>query len=164
MPMSATCRNTESRYSAAGFTLLELVVVLAIMGLVTGVVAVRVFSMINTWRERTQLESLEQQFAHLPVLARQRGNDIVLPPPAPTTTTAAASSATIATTDPLPVEPPALDLPKGWVVYFNQPLWVRGSGLCEGARIRIEHGDRKYWRVVAAPFCQLSVDPSRTWR
>lgn len=163
MPMSATCRNAESRRSAAGFTLLELVVVLAIMGLVTGVAGVRVFSMINTWRERTQLESLEQQFARLPVLARQRGSDIVLPPPKPGATTTAAGSELVATTDPLPTEPPALDLPKGWVVYFNQPLRVRGSGLCEGARIRIEHGDRKYWRVVAPPFCQLSEDPSTTW-
>lgn len=159
--MSATCRNTESRRSAAGFTLLELVVVLAIMALVTGIAATRVFSLINSWREHTQLESIEQQFARLPMLARQRGSDIVLPPPAPATMTI--SNEADATTDPLPTDPPALDLPKGWVVYFDQPLRVRGSGLCEGARIRIEHGDRQYWRLVAPPFCQLSEDTSKAW-
>ena len=156
MPMSATCHNTEPRRSAAGFTLLELVVVLAIMALVTGIAAVRVFSLINSWRERTQLESIEQQFTRLPMLARQRGNDIVLPPPA------VVQDAT-GSTDPLPVDPPVLELPKGWVVYFDQPLRVRGSGLCEGARIRLEHGDRHYRREVAAPFCQLSEDTSKPW-
>lgn len=151
MPMSATFpSSTERRRRAAGFTLLEMVVVLAIMALVAGVAAVRVFSLISGWRERTQLESIEQQIARLPMLARQRGEDIVLPPPAASSVAAPAGA-----------DSPALELPEGWVVHFDRPLRVRGSGLCEGARIELEHGDRRYRRVVSPPFCQLVDDDTK---
>lgn len=135
--------------AVAGFTLLEMVVVLAIMGLVIGVAAVRVFTLVTSWRERTTLESIEQQFAHLPVLARQRGQDIVLPPPRPDAADAAAST---------PPEPPALRLPHDWMVHFSQPLRVRSSGLCEGTRIVVQHGARRYPRRVAPPFCAVVDD------
>lgn len=151
MPMSATFPSSAERRRAAGFTLLEMVVVLAIMALVAGVASVRVFSLINGWRERTQLESIEQQLVRLPMLARQRGTDIVLPPPAPSASVAA----------PADSEEPALALPDGWVVHFDRPLRVRASGLCEGARIEVEHGDRRYPRVVSPPFCQVTVDDTQ---
>jgi prepilin-type N-terminal cleavage/methylation domain-containing protein len=162
MPMSAIFPSSTERRRAAGFTLLEMVVVLAIMALVTGVAAVRVFSLISSWRERAQLESIEQQIVRLPMLARQRGNDIVLPPP----TTSTADPATTSSADDVVVavalaaEPPPLDLPYGWEVHFDQPLRVRGSGLCEGARIELVHGDRRYARMVTPPFCQL-VDATK---
>ncbi len=161
MPMSATFpSSTERRHHAAGFTLLEMVVVLAIMALVAGVAAVRVFALVNSWRERTQLESIEQQFARLPVLARQRGHDIVLPPPAAASVAAPGNGDSPAVAPP-PAEPPALELPDGWVVHFDRPLRVRGSGLCEGARIELEHGDRRYRRVISPPFCQLADDDTK---
>lgn len=150
MPMSAIYPSSAERRHTTGFTLLEMVVVLAIMALVAGVAGVRMFSLINSWRERTQLETIEQQIVRLPMLARQRGTAIVLPPPA-------ASSATA----PADIDAPALTLPKGWVVHFDRPLRIRASGLCEGARIELEHGDRRYPRVVSPPFCQLSVDDTK---
>lgn len=158
MLISAICHNNaERRRAAAGFTLLEMVVVLAIMALVTGVAAMRMFSLIGSWREHAQLESIEQQFARLPMLARQSGRDIVLPPPAASSTTAPPGTTSVSGS-PGSAEPPALDLPYGWVVHFDQPLRVRGSGLCEGARIVLEHGDHRYDRIVSPPFCQLADD------
>ena len=151
MPMSATFPSSPERRLGAGFTLLEMVVVLAIMARVAGGAAVRVSSLVDSWRERTQLESIEQQIARLPMLARQRGDAIVLPPPAASTAAADAAA----------VDAPALELPEGWVVHFDRPLRVRGSGLCEGARIVLEHGDRRYRRVVSPPFCQLADDDAK---
>ncbi len=167
MQISATCRSTSSRRTSSGYTLLEMVVVLAIMALVTGVAAVRVFSMISSWRERTQLESIEQQFAHLPVLARQRGQEILLPPPATSvadgaavgTTAHASTMGNAATESGAHSLPPAVILPAGWLVRFNHRLRVRSNGFCEGARIQLEHGDRHYPRLVTPPFCQLIDNP-----
>jgi len=159
MRMSAICRSTSSR----GYTLLEMVVVLAIMALVTGVAAVRVFSLISSWRERTQLESIEQQFAHLPVLARQRGQEILLPPPASSVgdvaTTADTGTLTAGAASAGSALPPALILPYGWLVRFDHRLRVRANGFCEGAHIQLEHGDRHYPRIVTPPFCQLVDTP-----
>ncbi len=164
MRISAICRSTSvplhagQRRSSRGYTLLEIVVVLAIMALVTGVAAVRVFSLISSWRERTQLESIEQQFSHLPVLARQRGQEILLPPTSSVgdvATTADTDTLAAGATTPDGTAPPALILPYGWLVRFDHRLRVRANGFCEGAHIQFEHGDRHYPRIVTPPFCQL---------
>ncbi len=149
MPILATCRNNSSSKRShsskprtnAGFTLLEMLVVLAIVALVVGVAAVNAFAMMHSWRTRAQLDSIGDQFAHLPVLARQRGRAIVLPPKA----------------DPDPENaklPPAIKLPENWLIRFDHPLRVEASGLCEGATITLEHYDRRYTRQILPPFCQ----------
>jgi prepilin-type N-terminal cleavage/methylation domain-containing protein len=150
MPTLATCRNSSnnshrSRRSKpranAGFTLLEMMVVLAIVALVVGVAAVNAFALMHSWRARTQLDAIGEQFAHLPMLARQRGRAIVLPPKA----------------DPDPENaklPPAITLPANWLIRFDHPLKVQATGLCEGATITLEHYDRTYQRRILPPFCQ----------
>lgn len=148
MPTSDTCRSTERR-RGAGFTLIEMVVVLAIMALIIGVVAVRVTAMIDSWRARTELDSIQAQFAHLPILARQRGRAIVLPPKS----------------DPDPANqalPPAITLPHSWLIRFDHPLRVTAVGFCGGATITLEHGDRRYRRVVLPPFCTWTTAPAQT--
>lgn len=141
MRTSGSSPGTEYRSSSGGYTLLEMVVVLAIMALVAGVAAVRVFSLIDSWRVRSQLESIEGQFAHLPVLARQAGQEIVLPP-------SAASAEGIESQ-------PVMTLPADWLVRFREPLRVHASGLCEGADVTLEHGSRRFRRAITPPFCQV---------
>ena len=166
MRISAIYRSTDAqqprtdRRHSAGFTLLEMVVVLAIMALVTGIAAMRVFSMVASWREHTQLESIEQQFAHLPVLARQRGREILLPPPKPSDDSRDTSLQVlqVGATD----DAPALVLPDGWLVHFDHRLRIRSNGFCEGARIDIQHGDRHERRQVLPPFCKLVDDNAST--
>lgn len=149
------CRREHSRRAgsarrsnAAGFTLLELVVVLAIMALVVGVAAVRIFTLIESWRVRTELDGIEQQFAHLPVLARSTATRIVLPPSAGAKAMGAGGAATSGK--------PAIDLPKDWLIRFDAPLVVRASGFCEGARITLQRGSRRYEREVLPPFCKVT--------
>lgn len=156
MPTLAICRNSSSNRSRrnkprthAGFTLLEMMVVLAIVALVVGVAAVNAFAMMHSWRARAQLDSIGEQFAHLPVLARQRGRAIVLPPKADT--------------DPENAKlPPAIALPENWLIRFDHPLRVQASGLCEGATVTLEHFDRTYQRRITPPFCQWqAIDEAR---
>lgn len=148
MPTSVISRSTSARCSG-GYTLLEMVVVLAIMALVMGIAAVRVFSMIESWRVRTQLDDIDQQFQHLPVLARQRGETIVLPPPD------VAGSRGHRRLSSGSAE--GLHLPPDWLVHFDRRLVVTGAGFCRGARIVLQKGVHTYPRIVTAPFCRLQL-------
>lgn len=152
--------DLRDRGASAGFTLLEMVVVMAIMALVVGVAAVRIFALIDSWRVRTELDDIEQQFAHLPVLARQRGEAVVLPPPVATASggeagTPLADQGAVAGFATAAQE--AIHLPPDWKVSFDRPLRVRSNGFCEGAEISIEHGARTYERRVTPPFCKLTA-------
>lgn len=142
------------RAKPAGFTLLELVVVLAIMALVVGVAAVRIFTLIESWRVRTQLEGIEQQFAHLPVLARSTATRIVLPPSADENSVGAGGASISGKS--------AIALPKDWLITFDAPLVVRASGFCEGARITLQRGSRRYERNVLPPFCKVVARTAET--
>lgn len=121
-----------------------MIVVLVIMGLVVGLASLRLVNMVGSWRERTQLDDIKQQFAHLPVQARQLDQAIVLPPPASV------------------AAPPALTLPPGWVAHFDRHLQVHENGLCEGANIDLVHGAKHYALVVKPPFCAVTEQPVGT--
>lgn len=136
----------------SGFTLLEMVVVLAIMALVVGVASLRIFTMIQSWRERTQLDGIEQQFSHLPVAAREFGRAIELPPPTSSSNSNGLSGQGV----PVVAVSPYLVLPDDWKVTFDRPLRIRETGFCEGAKITIQHDAHRYERNVTAPFCQVA--------
>ena len=147
MPTLVTCRSSNRcrRQRSAGYSLLEMIVVLAIMALVMGVAAVRIFAMMRSWRIQTQLQDIEAQFEHLPVLARQQGQAIELPPPKNPEDGRSDASAS------------ALHLPTDWLIHFDRPLRIRASGFCEGARIVLQRGEHSYPRVVTSPFCRLAI-------
>src|SRR5690606_25530637 len=56
-----------------GYTLLELVVVVAVLAMATALVAPSGYRMVGTWREASQVDAALQSVASLPMLARQIG-------------------------------------------------------------------------------------------
>ena len=58
---------------ASGYTLLEMVVVLALMGLAVGMAAPAGFRMIDSWREAGDVDEVLRQLAALPSAARAQG-------------------------------------------------------------------------------------------
>jgi prepilin-type N-terminal cleavage/methylation domain-containing protein len=127
----------SSRIALAGFTLLELLIVLAIMaGLVA--IAVPQFSQLYS-RVRASFEraDLERQLFELPQLVRQRGRGGVLldPTQEPAPGTAAAA-----------IEPPGssgfeqwemlrINLPPGWAMRVPKPVFYRFTGACSGGEV-----------------------------
>lgn len=124
---------------AAGFTLLELVVVLAILGAVTALVAPATVRGIDRWRVRLALQDLEQQFSRLPILARDAGINI-----------------DHAEGEPWPAGLPPLVL-EGARLEFVVPLVVRSNGYCESGRVRIVRGEAARVAEVLPPFCRLDI-------
>lgn len=61
-----------------GFTLLEMIVVLAILGLATALVAPSAIRGIDSWRRQSELDSLLDQIRALPGNARATGKAIAI--------------------------------------------------------------------------------------
>lgn len=135
MPTSGTCRPTDR-----GFTLLEVIVVLAIMGLVAAVATPSVVRGIDSWRRQAQSDSVMDQLRSLPARARASGRAIEL-----------SDAALASATPPLQVEP-------GWSLAVPEPWTVHANGVCDGGTVELHQGQRMQVLQVSAPFCDPRVD------
>lgn len=133
-PNSAACR---------GFTLLELVVVLALLALATALVAPQGFRMIASWRRATEVDAALGAMVALGAQAQAQGRSMefkagVVPPKA------------------IP------GLPDGWSVELSEPLLVQANGACSGTRGTLRANGYARPFALGAPFCRVRLDPSAT--
>lgn len=124
-----------------GFTLLELIVVLAILGLATAMVAPSAIRGIDSWRRQAAMDELLDAIRGLPGEARARGESIAV-------SDEALGSAT-----------PPLQIAGDWALSAPEPWKVHSNGVCEGGQVlvRNEIGERVV--TVTAPFCDPKVEP-----
>jgi len=136
MPTSVTSRPSKG---AAGFTLLELVVVLALLGLATALVAPQGFRTIQTWRRATDVDAALGTLAALGANAQQQGRSLRFdagPMPA----------------DALP------GIPEGWSIVLDAPLVVQANGACGNTSGELRQGGYVRRFALAAPFCRVALD------
>ena len=124
-----------------GFTLLEMIVVLAILGLASALVGPSLVRSIDTWRRQAAMELLLDQLRALPGNARGSGKPITI------------SDATLASATP------PLRIDADWTLQAPTPWSVGANGVCQGGEVIVGnvYGERTI--SVAAPFCDPSVQP-----
>lgn len=141
MPTSGSCRPNESQACPAarvrGFSLLELLVVLALIGMLTAVVAPRLQKTYDAIAGSGEREEVRRQLARLPLLARSAGEPIQFAKGA-----AGALAARVR-------------LPEGWVVRPLEPVRIEASGVCHAARLQIEGRGSVEEVVLTAPACEV---------
>lgn len=137
----ALARPGDAAAMPSGFTLLEMIVVLAILGLATALVAPAALRGIDSWRRQSEIDSLLDQIRAMPGAARSRGGAIVL------------SDATLASAQP------PLRVAQAWHLSVPSPWQVSAAGVCEGGQVLVanEYGARTI--VVAPPFCDPALQP-----
>ena len=132
-------RSATSQRVDKGFTLIELVVALAIIGLGLTFVLPRLMA----WVDRLAFSSRQQRFedalAELGSRARRNGRSVVL-----------------RSTDPAPNsnEPSPIELPASWSLTVEPPIAFRYDGVCTGGEVRLTFptGERRY--RLNAPYCR----------
>ena len=129
------------RMRHGGFTLLEMIVVLAILGLASALVGPSMIRSIDTWRRQAAMDILLDQLRALPGNARGTGKPITI------------SDATLASAAP------PLRIDADWTLRVPEPWSVGANGICRGGEVIVANAFGERTVRVAAPFCDPSVQP-----
>lgn len=134
-PTSASCHPRGEPRAAFGFSLLEMLVVLALISVMTALAAPRLASTVRAIGTSGDRAEVQRQIEDLPLRARLQSGEIRL-----------GAEAALS---------PLLELPQGWAVSTLTPLLVRDNGVCDAARLRVRSPDAEEEWVVAMPDCQV---------
>jgi prepilin-type N-terminal cleavage/methylation domain-containing protein len=134
-------RNRPPHARASGFTLLELLVVLALVSMLAAMVAPRLQRTYEAIARSGDRAETLRQLESLPLRARAEGRAI---------DAAAGDPAGLA---------PYLDLPEGWSVRPLDPLRIESTGFCHPARIRVDGGGGSETWSLSAPDCAVPDAP-----
>ncbi len=157
----ASCRRVEpparrrphpGRCASGGFTLVELLVVLAILAGLAAIVLPQVVTMYARLRASFEQSDLEQQLYDLPQRVRVSGRAGVLADP-----TMPAGAALQAADDPgFFLERPRtlrLAAPQGWTVQVPKPVLYHYPGLCDGGEVVFSLPPVSLRYVLRRPLC-----------
>ena len=140
----------------AGYTLLEMVVVLAILGLATAMVAPATFRTIQSWRDADEVARVLGDLAALPALARHEGREIRLAPDSAPGMVLPARALPPSESEP---ESP-LALPEGWRLSVDEPLEVRANGACSGTEGTLTTTRQTIRLRIESPWCRVQRLPA----
>lgn len=121
------CSGSRLRWSAAGFTLLEILFVVFIVGLLTSLLAPRIGASLDSFEAASQRRLIEDQLRQLPRRVRYVGRGLELPRDL--------------TKEDIGDGAPALRLPEGWAADMQPPLLVSPVGACSATVIRLTRAD-----------------------
>lgn len=125
-----------------GYTLLEIMLVIALLALATSLVAPAGYRMATSWARAADVEKTLREIGRLPLRARDSGSPLHFAP---------GEEAPLAQ---------LLDLPDGWTLSLDQPLLVRANGACSGTTATLQTGaSGRIPLVIRAPFCQATPAP-----
>ncbi|MGA7265181.1 MAG: type II secretion system protein [Stellaceae bacterium] len=132
-------RSAISRRVDKGFTLIELVIALAIIGLGLSFVLPRMMAWVDRLAFSTRQQRFEDALADLGSRARRSGRSVVL-----------RSTDLVANSN----EPPPIELPSSWSLTVEPPIAFRYDGVCTGGTVRLSFpaGERSY--RLQAPYCR----------
>lgn len=151
MRTSDTCRK-EARSPRSGFTLLELLVVLALLGLATAIAMPNLERLYVAATQASERDHVLDQVTALGREAMLRGRAYVVFGDAPPPDSAEAARYA-------DYETYVMDVPEGWRLDLDRPLVVLANGVCLGASLTLSHADAAAVRLeLAPPYCRVDPD------
>ena len=143
-------RRIGSGKGTPGFTLLELMVVLVLLGLLTAVAVPNLQRLFASVSASTERRHILDQFEALGREALSDGRAYVVFDRVPEADAATAYA---------DFEPRAIELPEAWGFRLDRPLVVRANGFCRGGELTLIHQGAPVLRTtLAPPYCRAEVD------
>ena len=151
---------------ARGFTLLELLIVLAIIGLMAGLVGPQLSLMATRVEFAMNRESFERALASLPYEAFRRRQDLVLrdqntssrsnsdDEDANSFVIRAENGKIISFLGPVLYHAVDIPLPSGWRIELKAPIVFRVTGFCSGGDVTVRIAEYVYVYELMAPDCR----------
>lgn len=146
MPISVSfLRNKRAARNAAGFTLVEILVVLVIMGLLAGVALPKLVALYGSVERAGQRSSILGEIEGLGYRAYISGKPLVLD------SIGGGANAEIA--------PDPLHLPAGWRIMVSKPLRYTYQGICSGGKLTLAapDGSRETFNLNP-PLCRIEAE------
>lgn len=173
--MSATCPNSPpkrvdaSGTVASGFTLLELIVVLALVSLLTMMAVPNLRRLSGAVTRTTERNEILDRLANLgrQAMLRRRAYLVVgsdapdaMQKPPPVADPDAGDTPAPAHVSPFEQhEPYRMDLPDGWTLHLPAPILVRANGVCLGGEVTLSYNGAPDVRLVLEPpYCHVDAD------
>ena len=146
---SAARRNRLGRSGEDGFTLIEVIIVLVILGLLAGLVLPNMPGLFESATRATERDRILDQFAALGAEAVRQGRDFAV-------------LGTGADFDPatyMDFEPYPFVVPEGWEVLVEEPILVRANGVCLGGTVTLRHAEAPPTELeLIPPLCRVDAD------
>ena len=138
---------------AGGFTLLELIVVLALVGLVMVLAVPNLENLYQGFTRKAEQGRMLNRIAGL-------GREAMLKGRAYAVFGTGDGADEVGDAPYVPgYETYELEIPAGWEVNLDRPLLVRANGVCLGATLTLLHeGVSKARVVLEAPYCRVDAD------
>jgi len=146
-----------------GFTLLELLVVMAILAGLVAIALPALSTLFLRVRASFQRSDIEQQLLLLPQEVRNSGRGGVLGRADHTTESGdGAKKETALADDELEHSRPLhVSLPSGWTMHVAKPIYYHLTGACTGGEIDFSISSQSFHYVLAAPLCRPQLAASR---
>ena len=140
------------RGRAPGYSLMEVLIVVAIIGLLATLAAPPFLRMIEQQRRIAALAEAERAISHLPIQAREKGRDLVLRRRGASTTAIERPPFASPLADPEAAQ--LANMPEGWSASTDADIWFRYDGVCYGGNVTLtspQHEATSY--ALEAPLC-----------
>jgi len=159
-------KNPDSQKNTKGFTLLEILIVLLILGLSAAVVFPNLPLLIDRVSYSNKRKSFDQQLNSLPHAAIRNNQDIIL------SETLLRKGLTNEKSNYVSEQiyelakslnyqssnlyPASIEIPENWSIKIPNPIIYRSSGLCLGGELKIKTTKQSYDIRLLPPSCKIT--------